>query len=64
MGKYDVVNIKLDKTGGLTEALHLARRALEMGFAGVASGPMVRSSYKAEELLAQAIQRRGTRIHA
>jgi lipoic acid synthetase len=38
--------------------------ALEMGFAGVASGPMVRSSYKAEELLAQAMQRRGTRIHA
>lgn len=34
--------------------------ALEMGFAGVASGPMVRSSYKAEQLLEQAMQRRGT----
>jgi L-alanine-DL-glutamate epimerase-like enolase superfamily enzyme len=32
VGKYDVINIKLDKTGGLTEALRLARRSLEMGF--------------------------------
>jgi lipoic acid synthetase len=39
----------------------LRQVALEMGFAGVASGPMVRSSYKAEELLDQAMQRRGTR---
>ena len=46
------------------EFVRLRDVALEMGFAGVASGPMVRSSYKAEELLAQAIQRRGTRIHA
>jgi L-alanine-DL-glutamate epimerase-like enolase superfamily enzyme len=30
--KYQVVNIKLDKTGGLTEALQLARRARDMGF--------------------------------
>ena len=31
-GKYDVVNIKLDKTGGLTEALAMAREAEAMGF--------------------------------
>lgn len=30
--KYDVINIKLDKTGGLTEALQLAKRSLELGF--------------------------------
>lgn len=33
-------------------------RALNMGFSGVASGPMVRSSYKADELLQQALTRR------
>ena len=32
-GRYDAVNIKLDKTGGLTEALALARAARERGFA-------------------------------
>jgi L-alanine-DL-glutamate epimerase-like enolase superfamily enzyme len=32
-GKYDVVNIKLDKTGGLTEALALAAEAERLGFA-------------------------------
>lgn len=31
-GLYDFVNIKLDKTGGLTEALRLASAAQEMGF--------------------------------
>jgi len=31
-GKYDAVNIKLDKTGGLTEALRLASAARERGF--------------------------------
>ncbi len=31
-GKYDAVNIKLDKTGGLTEALALAMAARHMGF--------------------------------
>lgn len=31
-GKYDAVNIKLDKTGGLTEALSVAREARAMGF--------------------------------
>jgi L-alanine-DL-glutamate epimerase-like enolase superfamily enzyme len=32
-GKYDAINIKLDKTGGLTEALALADAAERMGFA-------------------------------
>jgi len=31
-GKYDAVNIKLDKTGGLTEALRLAAEAERLGF--------------------------------
>jgi len=30
-GKYDVVNIKLDKTGGLTEAIALAKAAKDLG---------------------------------
>jgi L-Ala-D/L-Glu epimerase len=32
-GKYDAVNVKLDKAGGLTEALALAAAAEAMGFA-------------------------------
>ncbi|MHB9588041.1 L-Ala-D/L-Glu epimerase [Enterobacter mori] len=31
-GRYEMVNIKLDKTGGLTEALALAKAAQEQGF--------------------------------
>ena len=42
-GKYDVVNIKLDKTGGLTEALALRDAALEQGYE-VMVGCMVGSS--------------------
>jgi L-alanine-DL-glutamate epimerase-like enolase superfamily enzyme len=42
-GKYDVVNIKLDKTGGLTEALALRDAALAQGF-GIMVGCMVGSS--------------------
>lgn len=42
-GKYDVVNIKLDKTGGLTEALALREAALAAGY-GVMVGCMVGSS--------------------
>ena len=42
-GKYDVVNIKLDKAGGLTEALALRKAALEEGY-GVMVGCMVGSS--------------------
>jgi L-Ala-D/L-Glu epimerase len=32
LGKYDAINIKLDKTGGLTPALALAQAATEMNF--------------------------------
>ena len=42
-GKYDVVNIKLDKTGGLTEALALREAARDAGF-GVMVGCMVGTS--------------------
>jgi len=42
-GKYDVVNIKLDKTGGLTEALALRDQALREGYQ-VMVGCMVGSS--------------------
>ena len=42
-GKYDMVNIKLDKTGGLTEALALRKAADEQGFR-VMVGCMVGSS--------------------
>ncbi|NRA30227.1 MAG: dipeptide epimerase [Parvularculaceae bacterium] len=43
LGKYDVINIKLDKTGGLTEALVLKTEALEAGL-GIMVGCMVGSS--------------------
>jgi L-Ala-D/L-Glu epimerase / N-acetyl-D-glutamate racemase len=33
VGKYDAVNVKLDKTGGLTEALALTAEAERLGFA-------------------------------
>lgn len=42
-GKYDMVNIKLDKTGGLTEALALREEARAMGF-GLMVGCMVGTS--------------------
>ncbi len=42
-GKYDMINIKLDKTGGLTEALALRAAAREAGF-GIMVGCMVGSS--------------------
>lgn len=31
-GRYDAINVKLDKTGGLTEALRLRERAAALGF--------------------------------
>ena len=43
VGKYDMVNIKLDKTGGLTEAMALNAAAREAGFQ-VMVGCMVGSS--------------------
>ena len=42
-GRYDAVNIKLDKTGGLTEALAMAAEAERLGF-GVMVGCMVATS--------------------
>ncbi len=42
-GKYDVVNLKLDKTGGLTEGLLTRDLARQMGY-GVMVGCMVGSS--------------------
>ncbi len=42
-GRYDLVNIKLDKTGGLTEALATRAEAQAMGF-GLMVGCMVGSS--------------------
>ncbi len=43
VGLYDAVNIKLDKSGGLTEALALRDRARALGF-GVMVGCMVGTS--------------------
>jgi len=43
VGRFDVVNIKLDKCGGLTEGLAIAQRARELGL-GVMVGNMVGSS--------------------
>ena len=42
-GRYQVVNVKLDKAGGLTEALAMTARARELGL-GVLAGCMVSSS--------------------
>ncbi|RWB67536.1 MAG: dipeptide epimerase [Mesorhizobium sp.] len=43
LGLYDAVNIKLDKSGGLTEALRLRDRARDLGF-GIMVGCMVGTS--------------------
>jgi L-Ala-D/L-Glu epimerase len=43
VGKYQMVNIKLDKTGGLTEALKLATEARDLGFS-IMIGCMVGTS--------------------
>ena len=42
-GKYDMINIKIDKTGGLTEALALRDEAVAEGY-GIMVGCMVGSS--------------------
>ncbi|MCX8256509.1 MAG: dipeptide epimerase, partial [Beijerinckiaceae bacterium] len=42
-GRYDAVNIKLDKTGGLTEALAVAAEAERLGFS-IMVGCMVGTS--------------------
>jgi lipoyl synthase len=41
------------------EFVELQEEALEIGFAGVMSGPLVRSSYRAGRLYEQALERRG-----
>jgi L-alanine-DL-glutamate epimerase-like enolase superfamily enzyme len=53
-GKYDAVNIKLDKAGGLTEALAMAAQARRQGFT-VMAGCMVATSLSMApaQLLAQ-----------
>ena len=43
IGKYDAINIKLDKTGGLTEALAMAADAVSQGFT-IMAGCMVATS--------------------
>jgi L-alanine-DL-glutamate epimerase-like enolase superfamily enzyme len=43
VGKYDAVNIKLDKTGGLTEALAMTQEAQRLGFS-IMVGCMVATS--------------------
>ncbi len=57
IGKYDAVNIKLDKAGGLTEALAMAGQAQRLGFA-IMAGCMVATSLAMAPamLLAQAAQ--------
>ncbi len=57
VGKYDVINIKLDKTGGLTEALSMRDAAREAGF-GIMVGCMVGSSLgmAPAQLVAQGVE--------
>jgi L-alanine-DL-glutamate epimerase-like enolase superfamily enzyme len=43
VGKYDAVNIKLDKAGGLTEALAFVQEAERLGFV-IMAGCMVATS--------------------
>ena len=43
VGLYDVINIKLDKTGGLTEAIKMRNTARDLGF-GLMIGCMVSTS--------------------
>ncbi|QND53387.1 dipeptide epimerase [Phyllobacterium sp. 628] len=43
LGIYDSINIKLDKSGGLTEAMRMQKRARELGF-GIMVGCMVGTS--------------------
>ena len=43
VGRYDAVNIKLDKAGGLTEALAMTKEAQRLGF-DVMVGCMVATS--------------------
>ena len=44
------------------EFVEHSRAAEEMGFAGVMAGPLVRSSYRAGRLYAQAVRHRGEQL--
>ncbi|MEZ9254293.1 N-acetyl-D-Glu racemase DgcA [Vibrio cyclitrophicus] len=55
LGKYEMVNIKLDKTGGLTEALALAEEAQKLGFT-LMSGCMLGTSLAMRAALPIAVQ--------
>lgn len=57
VGRYEMVNIKLDKTGGLTEALQLAKAAREQGF-DIMVGCMLCSSRAIAAVLPVAISAR------
>jgi len=57
LGKYDAINIKLDKTGGLTEALALAREARAAGLE-IMVGCMVATSLAMAPALLLAAQAR------
>jgi len=50
LGRYDMVNIKLDKTGGLSEALHCTREAKRLGLQ-IMLGCMVSTSLSIEPAL-------------
>jgi len=57
VGRYDVINIKLDKSGGLSEALVMRNKAQELGF-GIMVGCMVSTSLAMAPamLLAQGVE--------
>jgi len=57
VGRYEMVNIKLDKTGGLTEALLLASAAREQGFE-IMVGCMLCSSRAINAVLPLAVSAR------
>jgi len=57
IGRYEMVNIKLDKTGGLTEALLLAAAAREQGFE-IMVGCMLCSSRAISTVLPLAVSAR------
>ena len=52
VGLYDAINIKLDKTGGLTEALELAAEAEQRGFSPSSAAWWDRPRHGARQVLA------------
>ncbi len=63
LGRYQVVNIKLDKTGGMTEALELAKAAKSQGFE-IMVGCMIGTSLAMAPALLLAQQARWVDIDA